>query len=73
MNQLLFNRSTGNLSPQAFARLQTSQLISAIEPAPKLCFNGGEKGIDSPDEEVQPHASRTAEVKIWAQIGRAHV
>jgi DNA excision repair protein ERCC-8 len=43
MNQLLFDRSTGNLSPQAFARIQTSQLIHAIQPAPRLCFNGREK------------------------------
>lgn len=43
MNQLLFDRSTGTLGPQAFARIQTSHLIHVIQPAPKLRFDGGEK------------------------------
>lgn len=50
MNQLLFDRSTGILGPHAFARLQSSQLLHAIQPAPSLVFDGGEK-------EVAPSAS----------------
>lgn len=70
MNQLLFDRSTGNLGPRAFARIQTSQLVHAIEPAPRLRFNGGEKEValnddDAAQSSVAP-AADAAESKIWA-------
>lgn len=52
MNRLLFDRSTGILGPQAFAKIQTSQLLHAIQPAPRLLFDGGEK-------EVVPSSSST--------------
>jgi DNA excision repair protein ERCC-8 len=42
MNQLIFDRSTGNLGPHAFARIQSSQLLHAIQPAPRLLFDGRE-------------------------------
>ena len=42
MNQLLFDRSTGALSPQAFARIQTSRRVHEIQPA-RLRFDGGER------------------------------
>jgi DNA excision repair protein ERCC-8 len=67
MNQLLFDRSSGNLSPQFFARIQTSAHVRAIQPAPRLRFNGGEReaplddgdGVGSPTE-------ASAETRIWA-------
>ncbi|CAD6444414.1 1489532c-8d58-402f-b317-b70921cb1576 [Sclerotinia trifoliorum] len=63
MNQLIYDRSTGNLSPNAFARIQASRLIHAISPAPKLQFNGGEKrptiATDAEAREYEP-------VKLWA-------
>ncbi|KAF5872848.1 putative dna excision repair protein ercc-8 protein [Botrytis fragariae] len=64
MNQLIFDRSTGNLGPNAFARIQTTQLIHAILPAPKIKFNGGEK----PPTTVAPgtEARDYAPVKLWA-------
>ena len=69
MNQLLFDRSTGNLNPQAFARLHTSTLLHATQLAPKLRFNGGEK-----EEVVRGRAASaninvpvdSLETKIWA-------
>lgn len=57
MNQLLFERSTGSIGPNVFARLQTTQLLNSFQPAPKFRFNGGEKGIavrDGKDGSVAP-------------------
>ena len=68
MNQLLFDRSTGSLSPQTFARIHTSQLIPTIQPAPKLRFDGGEKET-APTNAAENGASQESveEVeKIWA-------
>jgi len=69
MNQLLFDRSTGNLSPQAFTRHQTSQLIHTIQPTPRLRFNGGEREV-APDNDTaegrEPQGVVAAEAKIWA-------
>jgi DNA excision repair protein ERCC-8 len=45
MNQLLFDRSTGSLGPHAFARIQSSQRLDAIQPAPRLLFDGGEREV----------------------------
>ncbi|KAH6722536.1 WD40-repeat-containing domain protein [Leptodontidium sp. MPI-SDFR-AT-0119] len=73
MNQLLFDRSTGNLGPQAFARIQTSQRIHSIQPGPRLRFSGGEKeAVLVDDDEDQASQSRAplqeknTESKIWA-------
>ncbi|KAM3075196.1 hypothetical protein ACMFMG_007353 [Clarireedia jacksonii] len=65
MNQLLFDRSTGNLDPKAFARIQTSQLLHAIQPAPSLQFNGGEKAISNNGDE-RPRDRDPTELKLWA-------
>jgi DNA excision repair protein ERCC-8 len=42
MNQLLFDRSTGSLRPNAFARLQSTHLILEIQQSPNHYFDGGE-------------------------------
>jgi len=68
MNQLLFDRSTGNLSPQAFARIQTTQLVHAIQSAPRLRFDGGEKetvAAGSAGNGESPTSAEAAE-KLWA-------
>lgn len=71
MNQLLFDRSTGSLAPQAFARIQSSQLLHAIQPAPRLLFDGGERELVAstssaiPTENLDPPATG-AEEKSWA-------
>lgn len=44
MNQILFERSTGNVGPNEFAKLHTSQLIRSFQPAPHFRFDGGERG-----------------------------
>ena len=65
MNQLFYNRSAGILGPHAFARIQTTQLIRAIQPCPKIRFDGGEK-------EAVPQSENVADIKpmgkesIWA-------
>jgi DNA excision repair protein ERCC-8 len=67
MNQLLFERSSGNLSPQAFAQIQTSQLVHTILPAPRLRFDGGEKEtVPSSGENGDPPTSTEGADKIWA-------
>jgi DNA excision repair protein ERCC-8 len=48
MNRLLFDRSTGSLKPNAFARLQSTRLIYDIQQAPNHKFDGGENSrVDS--------------------------
>ena len=69
MNQLLFDRSTGNLDPQAFARLHTSALLHATQLTPKLRFNGGEtEAVASGRATSVPTVASidTWETKIWA-------
>jgi DNA excision repair protein ERCC-8 len=68
MNQLLFERSTGLLSPQGFARIQTTQLIHAIQLCPTLKFSSGEKEVIIPDHEAIESSTGHEPVgsKIWA-------
>ncbi|KAH7356499.1 WD40-repeat-containing domain protein [Rhexocercosporidium sp. MPI-PUGE-AT-0058] len=80
MNPLLFDRSMGNLGPQAFARIQTSQRILSIQPAPRLRFNGGEKETALVDDDNDDRASQfrvppveeSTEPKIWAHQSGAN-
>ncbi|KAH8596379.1 WD40-repeat-containing domain protein [Bisporella sp. PMI_857] len=69
MNQLLFDRATGTLDPQAFTRLQTSALLYSTQLASKLCFDGGEKEvtIDSQNSGgTDAVADQVLDKKIWA-------
>jgi DNA excision repair protein ERCC-8 len=68
MNQLLFDRSTGTLSPQAFARTQISQRVHLIQPAPSLHFDGGEKETVPASSGVngEPPVIADIQQKIWA-------
>ena len=67
MNQLLFDRSSGILSPQAFARIQTSALVRSIQPAPRLRFNGGETEAPVEDGDgAEYSAGPSADPKLWA-------
>lgn len=52
MNRLLFERSTGNVGPNAFARLHTTGLVNSLRPAPQHRFDGGERGAAVHDGEV---------------------
>jgi DNA excision repair protein ERCC-8 len=71
MNQLLFDRSSGAIAPKAFARLQTSYLIHAIQPAPRLRFDGGEK--EAPvDDQGNAIPQPAWEEKIWAHQAGAN-
>lgn len=44
MNQLLFERATGGLGANSFAKLETTRLLRSFRPAPRFRFDGGEKG-----------------------------
>jgi DNA excision repair protein ERCC-8 len=69
MNQLLYDRSSGNLRPQTFARIQTLSLVRAIQLAPRLRFDGGEKEAPLEDDTgsgVEPKPELSAETRIWA-------
>lgn len=64
MNQLIFDRSTGSLSPTAFQTLQTSQRLHATQPALSKRFDGGEQEAVSSTLETtgaEEHGTR-----IWA-------
>jgi DNA excision repair protein ERCC-8 len=72
MNQLLFDRLTGALGPNAFARLQSSQLLHAILPAPRLLFDGGEREAApaaGPSEDINAHEREVGERSWTHQAG----
>ncbi|KAI1439313.1 WD40-repeat-containing domain protein [Xylaria sp. CBS 124048] len=64
MNQLLFDRSTGALGPNEFARLQTTQLLRSFHPAPEYRFDGGERGTAVTDDDAS--SSSEPVPSIWA-------
>ena len=70
MNQLLYERSTGNLSPQAFACLQSTRLLHNLQPSPLHHFDGGER--EAVIEQRAPGPSSSAqeyevqEQRVWA-------
>jgi DNA excision repair protein ERCC-8 len=73
MNQLLYSRSLGSLGPHAFARLQTAQLIHAIQPCPRLQFDGGEKEVALPDDEDDDEGAQVeTTLKLWAHQAGAN-
>lgn len=65
MNHLLFDRSTGILSPTAFQTLQISKRLNAIQPTSRRRFDGGEQEATS---SVVPEGSgvEAQDTKIWA-------
>lgn len=65
MNHLLFERSTGNLGPNVFARLQTTRLLNSFRPAPEFRFDGGERGTAIRDDENGSIAPDPASA-LWA-------
>jgi hypothetical protein len=50
MNQLLLHRSTGSLSSNGFARIQSTQLVHDIYLTPNLRFDGGEITLTGEDD-----------------------
>ncbi|KAH7026249.1 WD40-repeat-containing domain protein [Microdochium trichocladiopsis] len=54
MNRLLFERSTGNVGPNAFARLHAASLVTSLWAAPEYRFDGGERGAAVHDGELSP-------------------
>lgn len=66
MNQLLSDRSTGAISPKAFARLQTAYLIHAIQAAPRLRFQGPEQDVVQIDDRGDAVPQPAGETKTWA-------
>ncbi|KAG0645034.1 DNA excision repair ckn1 [Hyphodiscus hymeniophilus] len=68
MNQLLYDRSAGSLSPQAFALVQTAQRLHAVQPSPRLLFDGGEKEEAPVNSDGTGKLRETADLaeKIWA-------
>jgi DNA excision repair protein ERCC-8 len=65
MNQLLFERASGNIGPNAFARLHLTQLLTSFQPAPKHRFDGGERGTAVHHEADGSSASGSGS-HIWA-------
>jgi DNA excision repair protein ERCC-8 len=47
MNPLLFERSTGKLGPNEFARIQSTSLLRSFSAAPRFRFDGGEYDTSS--------------------------
>lgn len=66
MNQLLFERSTGNVGPNVFARLQTTRLLHSFIAAPQFRFDGGERGVAIESDEPGSSATPVARKAIWA-------
>lgn len=71
MNQLLFERSTGNVSAGLFVRLHTTKLLYSFRPAPGFCFDGGERviaaqGTGSSSSSSRQSGDEDASFSIWA-------
>ncbi|KAK4244613.1 WD40-repeat-containing domain protein [Corynascus novoguineensis] len=58
MNSLLFERSSGRLGPNEFARIQTATLLRSLAPAPRFRFDGGERATN--DTAANPESEGTA-------------
>ncbi|KAG9247381.1 WD40-repeat-containing domain protein [Calycina marina] len=73
MNQLLFDRATGSLDPQSFARVQTASLIHATQLSMKIRFDGSEKETTVSSQNSSVHSETQIDegkAKIWAhQLG----
>jgi DNA excision repair protein ERCC-8 len=67
MNQLLFDRSTGSLQPNAFARLWSTQLIYDTQLAPNFRFDGGESSNDESETLGTEADVRDSNLNICAQ------
>jgi DNA excision repair protein ERCC-8 len=74
MNSLLLERSLGNVGPNAFARTQTTTLLSSFSAAPRFRFDGGERGVGQPSSSSSTssqvggrgHGGDTARASLWA-------
>ncbi|KAK3328525.1 WD40-repeat-containing domain protein [Cercophora scortea] len=73
MNQLLFERSTGNIRPNVFAGLETTRVLSSFRPAPRFRFDGGGGGgASAPGDSREPEDGSVTGVtgegstSIWA-------
>lgn len=68
MNPLLFDRSTGVLGPNEFARLQTTRFLASFGPAPHLRFDGGERGGLAIQQDDAPGAPTAPDPRttLWA-------
>ena len=44
MTSNLFGRALGTISPQALQRAETSRLLSSLQAAPGIRFDGGDDG-----------------------------
>ncbi|CAK7564454.1 MAG: hypothetical protein SEPTF4163_002346 [Sporothrix epigloea] len=71
MNELLFERSAGDLGHQAFARRHCTNLLHAFRPAPRLRFDGGEQGANITADEGGAEASSLSSTRqdfrdLWA-------
>lgn len=75
MNALLFERSSGNLGPDAFARIHTISLLRSFGPAPRLRFDGGERapepivgaGRSTSSPVVNPaRTDQSSRTSLWA-------
>ena len=59
MNSFLFNRAIGNVSPQAFQRAQTTQLLHGLQPAPEVSF-GAEPSSENEPSSTHIHTIQKA-------------
>ena len=70
MNSLLFERSSGNIGPDVFARIQTTALLRSFWPAPRLRFDGGERGPGAAAAgeggSAVAHADNLSRASLWA-------
>jgi DNA excision repair protein ERCC-8 len=65
MNQLLLERSTGNVGPNAFTKLQTTRLVKSFRPANRFRFDGGEAGVPADATEAGSSSLETR-LPTWA-------
>lgn len=68
MNQFLFDRSTGILKPNAFARLQSTHLVYDIQQASSYQFDGGENSGADLETFVTEADVNNGDVKACAHL-----
>jgi hypothetical protein len=69
MNALLLERSSSNLGPVEFARIQTTWLLRSFSAAPHLRFDGGERAGSGSNTSIAGNSqdiNDASRVSLWA-------
>lgn len=70
MNSFLLNRASDTIHPRAFERAQTTRLINALQPAPRIRFSGERAQATTQQQRQEQDGSTATELnhvqQVWA-------